>query len=80
MPNGTERSRLGFVVSKKVGNAVVRNKVRRKLREIFRLLPLNSGWDVVVIARKKVAVSKYGGLESAVLRTLHRGGLLEENK
>ena len=53
-PNGLEFSRLGLSVSKKVGNAVVRNRYKRLLREIFRLnqfeLPL--GLDFVVIPRK----------------------------
>ena len=52
-PNGLEASRLGLTVSRRVGNAVVRNRIKRRLREIFRrageLLP--RGIDLVAVAR-----------------------------
>jgi len=48
-------ARVGFTVSKKVGNAVERNRVRRRLREVVRLAPrdaMRSGYDYVLIARR----------------------------
>ena len=59
--------RFGFCVSKKVGGAVVRNQVRRRLKEICRAhLPyLRKGWDVVLVARSDAANSDYARLFSA---------------
>jgi ribonuclease P protein component len=51
LPNGLETTRYGFAVSRRVGKAVVRNRVKRRLREIVRQTPLRTGWDIVVIAR-----------------------------
>lgn len=53
MPNGTDSSRLGLVVGRKVGNAVRRNRIKRILREAFRLNKglLSSGVDLVLIPR-----------------------------
>ncbi len=52
-PNGLDHCRLGMAVSRRVGNAVVRNRIRRLIRESFRLLQhdLPAGYDLVVIAR-----------------------------
>ena len=57
--NGRPCNRLGITVSKKVGKAVHRNKLRRRLREAYRLSEarLVRGWDIVVVAR---AFSPYG--------------------
>lgn len=52
-PNGLEHARLGLSVSRRVGNAVVRNRVKRRIREAFRLSQheLPRGLDLVVVAR-----------------------------
>jgi ribonuclease P protein component len=57
LPNNLEHNRYGFVVGKRVGNAVVRNRVRRWLREAVRALEphLRNGYDVVIIARGPIA-------------------------
>src|SRR5437899_1123033 len=57
LPNGTQEARLGLTVSTKVGNAVVRNRIRRHLREQFRtrIQELPKGIDVVLIARSSAA-------------------------
>ncbi len=57
-PNDTDTNAVGFTVTKKIGNAVVRNRIRRRLREIVRLyLPKfkKTGYDFVVIGRKSTA-------------------------
>ena len=54
MPEDENPARVGFTVTKKVGNAVIRNRVKRRLRELARLLGpehLQSGWDYVLIGR-----------------------------
>ena len=76
MPNGLEFSRFGFVASKKVGNAVVRNRTRRLLREAARLTPVESGWDIVIIARKGAVGTRYRDVEPAFAELLRRAGLL----
>mgnify|MGYP003742264007 CR=1 FL=1 len=77
-PNHLEWSRFGFSISRRVGKAVVRNRVRRRLREAVReLLDLAApGWDVVVIARQGCAEADYDAIASATVHLLHRSGLL----
>ena len=76
LPNSLDISRGGFSVGKRVGKAVVRNRVKRRLREIFRLTPLEPGWDIVFIARPAVASADYASLKKAVEGLLSRARLL----
>jgi ribonuclease P protein component len=57
LPNGLAVTRAGFTVSSKVGNAVIRNRVRRRLRQLFRRnkKDMPAGVDVVFIARPEAA-------------------------
>ncbi len=67
LPRAGQPSRLGFSVGKKVGNAVIRNRVRRQLREIARLqvnLPAE-GVDMVILGRPKAAEADYHQLQAA---------------
>lgn len=67
-PNGTETSRLGLVIGKKnVPTAVARNRVKRVVRETFRLTPLPVAVDLVFLARKDL-----GKLSSPEMTTLIR--------
>ena len=79
--NGQKTNRLGFTVSTKVGCAVVRNRVRRRLREIYRLHEdgLAAGRDVVVVARTRAASSDYHQLEKSFLRLADKLGLLKKD-
>jgi len=80
LPNNLEYNRLGFSVSRKVGKAVVRNRVRRRLREALRLLPLRHGWDIVVIARPATASLSFADLRAALEANATRGRLLETSR
>lgn len=78
--NGRRENRLGLTVSTKVGHAVVRNRVRRRLREIYRLHEgeLARGMDVVIVARVRAAGSGYRQLEQSFLKLSGRLGLLKK--
>ncbi|MEW5742717.1 MAG: ribonuclease P protein component [Myxococcota bacterium] len=69
LPNGRADglTRLGLTVSTKVGNAVVRNRLRRQLRELFRTRrhALPRGLDMVIIARTSAAEADFGRLTRA---------------
>lgn len=79
LANGLGLSRYGLSVGRRVGKAVVRNRAKRRLREIMRLTPLRPGWDIVFIARSRAAGVNYAELEAAVRNLLHRVGLLVED-
>ena len=78
LSNGLNLSRCGFSVSRRVGKAVVRNRVKRLFREILRLTPLLPGWDIIFIARPLAASADYAGLEKSVKGLLSRARLLME--
>ena len=67
--NGLEINRLGISVSKKVGNSVVRHRVKRLIKESYRLHEniFNSGLDIVIVARPSAASVGYEEIESALL-------------
>lgn len=78
--NRLGRNRLGITVSTKLGKAVHRNKIRRRLKEIFRLNGdrLARGWDIVVVAKQKSRYSSYSEMEADFLLCCKRIGLLAE--
>ena len=65
--NGTGKTRIGFSVSRRLGKAVIRNLVKRRLREAARSATLPAGWDVVLIARTGAARASYAELLKAVM-------------
>jgi len=76
IPNGLTKCRLGLRTGRVVGNAVQRNRVRRMLREAFRLMQhdLPSGYDVLVTVRPhpQLMLADYQRLLSALLQKVHR--------
>ena len=76
--NGRRQSRLGLTTGTKLGHAVVRNKVRRRLREIYRLHEdqFAPGYDIVVVARVRAVHSSYAVLERDFLRLAKKLQLL----
>jgi ribonuclease P protein component len=73
-------TRLGIVTSGKIGNAVVRSRARRLLRETFRLHQhdLAQPVDLVLVARPSIAGKSFAAVEKDFLTTLRKAGLLKE--
>ena len=78
--NGRGENRVGYTVSTKLGHAVVRNRVRRRLREIYRLNSpaLKSGWDIVVVARSRAVGAEYKKLDAAFMDACGKLSLARE--
>jgi ribonuclease P protein component len=74
--NNLKLSRFGFVASHRVGKAVIRNRIKRRLREISRPINIKPGWDIILIARIPAAESDYKSLEKSVRKLLVRADLM----
>ena len=76
--NRSENNRIGITVSKKLGHAVVRNRTRRRIREIYRLNEerFAPGWDIVVVARTRAVEADFRKLTDAFLSLAQKSGLL----
>jgi len=74
-------NRLGITVSTKIGGAVQRNRVRRRLKEIYRLSEekLKSGFDIVIVARIRGRFASYSELQSSVVALFRKLGLLDDS-
>ncbi len=80
--NHTATNRVGVTVSKKLGCAVVRNRVRRRLREVYRLNEdrFTPGWDVVVVARSRCVHADFSKLTQAYLSLAEKAGIVEASQ
>lgn len=75
--NGLDHNRLGYTVSTKLGGAVTRNRVRRRLREVYRLDQdkLKKGYDIVVVARTRAIEADFKKLEAGFMKACDKLGL-----
>ncbi|KYH28033.1 MULTISPECIES: ribonuclease P protein component [Clostridium] len=74
-----DTTRVGISVSKKVGNSVVRSRVKRLISESYRLnrKNLKNGYDLVFVARNAIKGKRYNEVESSVINLLKRAGLYQ---
>ena len=82
LKNGKAENQLGVTVSTKLGGAVQRNRIRRRLKEIYRLneQALCMGYSIVLVARQKSRYAKWSELEASVLSLFGKLGLLTAGK
>ena len=80
LPDQGDDIKIGMAVGKKLGCAVVRNRMKRMMREVFRMhkLKLNKGYHIVWVARRKLAKADFKTYERVFLRLAKRAALLQE--
>ena len=80
--NHSATNRVGVTVSKKLGHAVVRPRVRRRLREVYRLHEsrFQPGWDLVVVARSRAVAAPSRKLEQAYLSLAEALGVMRKEE
>ena len=78
-PNQLPQIRVGIVTSRALGNAVTRNRIRRRLRACMdeRLPSLAPGWDLLLIGRQAIGTADFGQIHGAVAGLLERAGLVD---
>lgn len=78
--NRLGRNRLGLVSSTKLGHAVVRNRCRRRLREVYRLEKpqLKTGYDIILVARSRTATAPWPELQKLFRRLCRKVDLMKE--
>ena len=79
-PNRLGVNRVGITTGKKLGHAVVRNRARRRLREVYRLNEalFKPGFDIVVVARHKCVTADFQKLTKAYLYLAEKAGILQQ--
>ena len=78
--NRSKENRVGLTCGKKLGHAVVRNRTRRRIREVYRLNEekFQPGWDIVVVARTKAVEAPFEKLTASYLTLAKKAGLLKK--
>ncbi|AYO32133.1 ribonuclease P protein component [Biomaibacter acetigenes] len=78
--NNLERTRLGVSISKKVGKSVVRNRLKRRIKEIFResIGNIKKGYDVVISVKPETANIEYGQMKKEIKNLLRRGRVWDD--
>ena len=73
-----DQTRFGFATGRRLGGAVVRNRIRRRIREALRVMApsFQPGWDVLIIARPAIVDADHDALVGALRRVLRSGGAL----
>ena len=79
LKNRYGHTRIGITASKKLGHAVVRNRIRRRIREVYRLNEsrFQPGWDIVVVARSRCLTVSFAKLSQSYLALAEKAGILE---
>ena len=72
LPNGLDRKRLGVIASKKIGNAVVRNLAKRKIREVFRNIKgqIEPAMDIVIVSGRNLIAFPVSVIERKIFQSL----------
>jgi ribonuclease P protein component len=80
-PNDRQESRFAFSVSRRLGKAVVRNRVKRVMRDCVRrrLSTIHGGWDVLLIARAPAQAASFAQVDAAIADLLARSRLQDRN-
>lgn len=79
VPKRKEYTRVGYTITKKIGNAVVRNQIRRRMKEIMRLhFPnIKEGYDIIFIPKKNIVNISYDQLENSTIHILKLANIYE---
>jgi ribonuclease P protein component len=79
--NRTGANRVGITVSKKLGKAHIRNRIRRRLREVYRLNEeaFQPGWDIVLVARSRALNAPFSQLNASCLSLAAKAGILKDD-
>lgn len=81
LKNKTDQTRIGISISKKVGNAITRNRIRRRMKEIYRLKideNIKKGYDLVFISRVAAKDANYKDIEKSMYSLVRKNGLLND--
>ena len=78
--NDLETTRYALSISKKTGGAVLRNRLRRRLREIVRSAKITGDWDILIIARPASKEAGFEELRSSLMTLLKRAELIENEE
>lgn len=78
--NGLKETRIGYTITKKIGNAVVRNKIRRRMKEIYRLnfANIKEGYDLIFICKKNIVDLSYDELENSMIHIMKIAKVFEK--